>query len=90
MESIDSKNDNKVDIIMRQTDYTKEKALEKLEQFDFDEIRVIKDYFGIKDKKPQQIKSVNQAIYGQLRNHLDTAMRDYHVRVEKGEAKKVI
>jgi hypothetical protein len=47
MESIDSKNDNKVDIIMRQTDYTKEKALEKLEQFDFDEIRVIKDYFGI-------------------------------------------
>lgn len=82
--------DNKIDIILRQTDYTKEKAIEKLEQFDFDEIRVIKDYFGIQDKKAPQIKSVNQAIYTQLRSHLDTAMRDYHVRVEKGEAKKVI
>jgi hypothetical protein len=82
--------DNKIDIIIRQTDYTKEKALEKLHQFDFDEIRVIKDYFGIKDKKTPQIKSVNQAIYAQLRSHLDTAMRDYNVRVEKGEAKKVI
>ena len=62
----------------------------KLQQFDYNEIAVIKDYFGITEKKTQPIKSVNQAIYKQLRSHLDGAMKDYRERVDKGEAKKII
>lgn len=80
----------KVEVIMRQTNYSETDALEKLNQFDYDEIKVIKDYFGISDKKQAQIKSVNQAIYKQLRGHLDSAMRDYHSRVERGEAKNML
>lgn len=81
--------DEKVQIILRQTDYSQEKAREKLENFNFDEIAVIRDYFGISEKK-QPIKSINQAIYRQLRGHLDNAMSGYRERVDKGEAKKII
>jgi hypothetical protein len=82
--------DGKIQVILRQTDYTTEKAREKLQQFGYNEIAVIKDYFGITDKKEPPIKSVNQAIYKQLRSHLDGAMKDYRERVDKGDVKKII
>ena len=82
--------EEKVQKILRQTDYTDEIAREKLKEFNYNEIDVIKSYFGIYNKKSQtQIKSVNQEIYRQLRHKLDSNMRDYKVRVEKGEAKEV-
>lgn len=81
--------DAKIQLIMRQTDYSKEKAREKLIEFKYDEIVVIKDYFGISEKKPKKIESLNQEIYKHLRGHLDTAMKGYQERVEKGDAKKI-
>ncbi len=82
--------DDKVKIILGQTDYTREKAIEKLKEFNFDELAVIRDYFGITEKKAPKVKSVNQEIYKQLRGHLDGAMKDYRERVNKGEVKKII
>ena len=79
----------KIQIILRQTDYTEEKAIEKLKEHNFDEIKVIKCYFGIVEKKPQ-INSVNQEIYKQIRYRLNSNMREYQDRVDKGEAKKII
>jgi hypothetical protein len=81
---------NKIQIILRQTNYTDERAREKLQQFNNNEIAVIKDYFGIAEKKAPPVRSVNQEIYKQLRSHLDSSMKDYRNRVEKGEVKKVI
>jgi hypothetical protein len=81
--------EEKIQKVMRQTDYTKDVAREKLKLFNFDEILVIKSYLGISDKKVQPIKSVNQEIYKQLRHRLDSNMRNYQERVEKGEAKKL-
>jgi hypothetical protein len=80
----------KIQIVLRQTDYTEEIALEKLKDNNFDEIKTIKAYFGIEEKKPPQIKSVNQEIYKQIRHKLDSNMRDYNGRVERGEVKKVV
>jgi len=81
----------KVDVITRQTDYSNEAALEKLKLHDFNEISVIKEYLGVPIKKvAAPVKSVNQEIYKQLRSKLDSNMRDYHVRVEKGEVKKIV
>ncbi len=81
----------KVALVMRQTDYNEEVALEKLKLHDFNEINVIKEYLGVPIKKAATpVKSVNQEIYRQLRTKVDSNMRDYHVRVEKGEAKKII
>ena len=67
--------DGKIQIIMTQTDYTEIKAREKLREFNFDEIAVIRDYFGISEKKePSKISSVNQEIYKQLRQQLSNSI----------------
>jgi len=81
---------NKIQIILRQTDYTEETAIEKLKENNFDELETIKDYLGITKKKSPVIKSLNQEIYKQLRNKLDLDMRDYKKRVERGETKLTI
>ena len=81
----------KIQVIMRQTDYTEEKAREKLIDMRFDEIAVIRDYFGIAvEKAPKKESSVNQAIYKNLRGYLDGAMKNYRERVNNGEVKKIV
>lgn len=67
----EDKINEKVQIVSRQTNYTEDEIREKLKAFDYNEINVIKSYFGIKEKKPEPITSVNQEIYKQLRHHLD-------------------
>lgn len=81
--------DENVQLIMRQTDYTEDIAKEKLKEFNYDHIAVIKSYLGVTDKKAAPVKSVNQEIYKQLRHRLDSNMRNYQERVEKGEARKL-
>ena len=81
--------DENIQIIMRQTDYTEEIAKEKLKEFNYDHIAVIKSYLGVTDKKAAPVKYVNQEIYKQLRHRLDSNMRNYQERVEKGEARKL-
>jgi hypothetical protein len=80
----------KIQKIIRQTDYNEETAREKLFENGFDEIATIKAYLGISSKKKEPIKSLNQEIYKQLRYKLDSNMRDYRIRVEKGEVKKIV
>ena len=82
--------EEKVQKIMRQTDYNYDIAREKLAINNFDEITTIKLYLGIKEKKVEPIKSLNQEIYKQLRYKLDGNMRDYKNRVKKGEVKKIV
>ena len=80
----------KIQKVMRQTDYNEDVAREKLAQYGFDEIATIKSYLGITEKKAPQITSINQEIYKQLRYKLDSSMRNYKERVERGEVKKVV
>jgi hypothetical protein len=80
----------KIQKIIRQTDYNEEEAKDKLIENGFDEILTIKAYLGITEKKNSQVTSLNQEIYKQLRYKLDNNMRDYKTRVENGEAKKII
>ena len=75
---------------MRQTDYSENVAREKLKEHNFDEIATIKAYLGITEKKALPVKSVNQEIYKQLRTRLNSNMKDYQSRVEKGEVKKIV
>ena len=64
--------------IMSQTNYTEEIAREKLKIFNYDFMRVLKDYMGIPEKKEiSKIKSVNQEIYKQIRYNLDQTMKEY-------------
>jgi hypothetical protein len=67
-----------VKLVMSQTNYTEEQAIEKLKLFNCDYMRVLKDYMGIPEKKnDKKIKSVNQEIYRQIRTTLDNTMKDY-------------
>jgi len=77
----------KVEMILRQTDYTEEEAKNKLKEFNYDHIQVIKSYLGITEKKEPPIKTVNQEIYKQIRHKLDSNMREYNLRKERDETK---
>ena len=62
---------NKVDLVCRQTNYSKEEALEKLEKHKFNEMLVIKEY--IKGDKVQEndkeSKTVHEMIHGEIRSY---------------------
>jgi hypothetical protein len=77
----------KVEMILRQTDYSQEEAKNKLKEFNYDHIQVIKSYLGITEKKAPPIKTVNQEIYKQIRYRLDSNMREYNLRKERDETK---
>ena len=77
----------KVEMILRQTDYTEEEAKTKLKEFNYDNIQVVKSYLGITEKKAPPIKTVNQEIYKQIRYRLDSNMREYNLRKERDETK---
>ena len=79
---------NNIDIILRQTNYSKEEAREKLLEYNNDYIAVIKAYLGVKKDAPNPgIISVNQEIYKPMRLKLDSAMRDYTVRKDNNETR---
>ena len=89
--TITCKTDNveRIQMIMRQTDYTEEQVIQKLIAFNDDHIKVIKDFMGITEKKAPQIKSVNQEIYKQIRGKLDDSMRIYNSEQEVKLAKEI-
>ena len=67
----------KMNIILSQTNYTEDEARLKLQSFNYDYMKVIKDYMGINEKKDNTVKSVNQEIYKQIRTTLDSSMKGY-------------
>ena len=77
----------KVQMILRQTDYSEEEASNKLKDHNYNHIQVIKSYLGITEKKAPPIKTVNQEIYKQIRYRLDSTMREYNLRKERDETK---
>ena len=72
----------KIQKIMRQTDYNEETAKEKLIENMYDEISTIKSYLGITEKKETHVRSINQEIYKQIRNKMNASMREYEKRCE--------
>jgi hypothetical protein len=57
-------------LVMRQTDYTQDVAREKLTACNYDAIKCIKAYMGIVEKKAPTQTSLNQQIYRELRSQL--------------------
>jgi hypothetical protein len=69
--------DEKIQVIQRQTNYTLEECNSYLKQHNGNHIDVIKQFMGIV-VKPPVIKSINQEIYKQMRYKLDTSMKEYN------------
>ena len=57
-------------LVMRQTDYTQEIAREKLTAHNYDAIKCIRAYMGIAEKKAPTQTSLNQQIYRELRTRM--------------------
>ena len=80
--------DEKIQKVMRQTNYNEEEAREKLKENNFDEIKIIKSYLGITEKKQSKITSINQEIYKQLRYKMDDSMNNYREKQNNTLSKK--
>lgn len=81
--------DNLVQIIINQTNYSKEEAEDKLKLWNGDHISVIKEYLNPKfaEKKTPKSKSVNQQMMTQIRNFMDDISKQHQLRKEKGLTK---
>jgi hypothetical protein len=64
---------------MRQTDYTRETAQQKLQEHKNDLMSVIREYMAPSSNASAQVpkKSVNQQIYKEIRGLMDDASRNY-------------
>ena len=62
--------EEKIQIILRQTNYTNEEAQIKLQENNQDHIQVIKNYLGVTEKKAPLAKTKNQEIYRQIRHFI--------------------
>jgi hypothetical protein len=72
-------NEEHISMIMRQTDYTRETAQQKLQEHKNDLMSVIREYMAPSSNASAQVpkKSVNQQIYKEIRGLMDDASRNY-------------
>tara|TARA_A100001011_G_C14304711_1_gene842518 strand:- start:3218 stop:3511 length:294 start_codon:yes stop_codon:yes gene_type:complete len=73
--------DDSINIIINQTNYSKEKALEKLKEWEYDYMNVIREYLNpnFNNKKMKPTKSVNQMMMTEIRNLL-TNIQNNHIQ----------
>lgn len=77
-----------VDVVQRQTDYDKETALSKLQEYNFDPIMVIRNYMNPDQKvfiKKNTPTTTNQKVYKEIRTMLDSANAAYREKKEAEE-----
>ena len=77
-----------IQIVCRQTELTEEEAKDRLEKEQYNYMKVLNDYFGIKDTSKNKNRiSTNQQIYGEIRNLMDSGARSF--RKEQETAKQL-
>ena len=77
-----------VEIVLRQTDYTKEDAIVKLQENDYDPLKVIRNFMNPQNKvfyKKSVPTTTNQMMYREIRSMLDTANANYRKKKEQEE-----
>lgn len=70
-----------LEIVLRQTDYTKDKAIEELEKEEYNYMNVLQNYMDPDYKKKRdeaernkESKTLNQKIYTEIRNFMDSGV----------------
>ena len=77
-ESITQQLNEVIQIVCRQTELTEEEAKDRLEKEQYNYMKVLNDYFGIKDTSKNKNRiSTNQQIYGEIRNLMDSGARSF-------------
>ena len=77
-----------INIIMRQTDYSKEIAIEKLKQHNNDIISIVREYMDPPIPEVKETKSTSQLIYGEIRSLMGNAAANYRLKKETEERRQ--
>lgn len=85
---LDEKENQLIEFVLRQTNMEREDVIEKLKKNDFDSIKVIKEHFGIKEKQENNVVSVNQQVYREIRGFMDKAAKQYRFSKELEKRKE--
>ena len=77
--------DDSINIIINQTNYSKDKALEKLKEWDYNYMNVIREYLNpnFENKKINKSQSVNQMMMTEIRNLLTNIQKNQELSQEK-------
>ncbi len=79
-----------IEMVMRQTFYTFDEAKDKLEIYDNNYIKVIKEALKNSEKKEKNKTSVNQGIYKEIRGLMDEASTSLRINQERERRKQEI
>ena len=83
---IDTRKEELVQVICRQTELTEIEAKQQLEDNQYDCMKVLNKNFGIENTNNESVAtSANQMIYGEIRNLMDTGSKQYRMGQEKNE-----
>jgi hypothetical protein len=77
-----------IEMVMRQTTYSYDEAKKQLDDNDNNYVKVIKDSFGISEKKEEPVISINQQIYKEIRDLMDTASNTHIINQERDKKKQ--
>ena len=86
---------NMRNVVMRQTDYSEEKAETELVNHNYDVMAVVREFMN-PDQKPKEnrnekvVTSANQQIYGEIRGMMDNASWNYRRNKEQEEARALL
>lgn len=69
-------------LIMRQTDYDQNKAEEKLKEHNSNVREIIREYIGGSQREKPPKSTINQEIYSQIRDLMDTGSKNYREKQE--------
>ena len=99
-EKVDVTNRNKkktrqeeiIKLVMRQTDYDEETTKQKLSEWNYNYIKVIKEYINPKfdEKSPVIYKSRNQGVMTEIRGFMDTINKEYYQKKELTDKYKMM
>ena len=80
--------DEQIDMIMRQTNYSREECIEKLKNNNTTDI--IKEYLGISlQPSSTRKKSLQQEIYYQIRTQLDSSVKEFNKKQNEKLEKEI-
>ena len=87
-EILDIKEKQIINLVLSQTNMTEENARQQLEENDYNSIKVIKKHFGIKEKEVDNNVNVNQQVYKEIRQFMDSASKQYRYTKELEKRKE--
>lgn len=88
MSSVEEKQRLLVEMVMRQTNYTFEEAEINLVKNNNDYMKVIREALGTKSSSNNNVTSINQGIYKEIRGLMDNAASTYRRKKEFEEKRE--